>query len=58
MPGDDKEIESFTVIFIDSLLLYDNGCYIQVYLDNFAYKTVGKHMKDYLGETFFETDKD
>ena len=49
MPGDDIEFEFFTVIFIDSLLLYDNGYYIQVYLDNCAYKTVGKHMEDYLG---------
>ena len=58
MPGDDIEFEFFTVIFIDSLLLYDNGYYIQVYLDNCAYKTVGKHMEDYLGENVFEIDED
>ena len=57
VPEDDKECESFTVISIDSLLVYDNKYYLQVYLDNCAYKTncaVNKQMTDYLGENLFE----
>ena len=34
VPKDDIECESFTVISIDSLLVYDNKYYLQVYLDN------------------------
>ena len=49
---------SFTVISIDSLLVYDNSYYLQVYLDNCAYKTVGNQMIDYLDYDLFETDED
>ena len=56
-PEDDIECESFTVIFIDSLLLYKNKYYLQVYLDNCAYKIIEKQMIDYLGENPFETDE-
>ena len=49
---------SFTVISIDSLLVYDNSYYLQVYLDNCAYKTVGNQMVDYLDYDLFETDED
>ena len=49
---------SFTVISIDSLLVYDNSYYLQVYLDNCAYKTEGNQMIDYLDYDFFETDED
>ena len=48
MPEDDIVCESFTVISIDSLLLYDSKHYLQVCLDNCAYKTVNKQMTDYL----------
>ena len=54
---DDIECESFTVIFIDSLLVYKNKYYLQVYLDNCAYKIIGKQMIDYLGENPFETNE-
>ena len=54
MPEDDIECESFTVISIDSLLVYDKKYYIQVYLDNCAYKAVNKQMTDYLDENLFE----
>ena len=37
MPEDYIECESFTVIFIDSLLVYDEKYYLQVYLENYAY---------------------
>ena len=46
--------ESFTVIYIDSLLAYENKYYIQVHLDNFAYKIVNKQMTAYLDENLFE----
>ena len=54
VPEDDIECESFTIISIDSLLVYDNKYYLQVYLDNCAYKIVNKQMTDYLDENFFE----
>ena len=54
MPADDIEYESFTVIFIDSLLVYENKSYLQVYLDNCAYKIVNKQIKNYLRENAFE----
>ena len=38
--GDDIECESFAVISSDSLLVYENKCYLQVYLDNYACKIV------------------
>ena len=54
---DDAERESFTTISIDSLLVYENKCYLQVYLENCAYKTVNKQMIDYLDENLFESDE-
>ena len=38
VPGDDIECESFTVISVDSLLVYENKYELHVYLDN--YKTL------------------
>ena len=46
--------ESFTVISIDSLILYESKYYLRVYLDNCAYKIVKKQMTDYLDENLFE----
>ena len=54
VPKDDMEWESFKVTSIDSLLLYSKKDYLQVYLDNCAYKSVDKQMKDYLDENRFE----
>ena len=54
MPGDDIDYEYFTVISIDSLLVYENKYYLQVYLDNCAYKIANKEMTDYLDEHLFE----
>ena len=42
VPKDDIECESFTVISIDSLLVYNEKYYLQVYLDNCAYKIVDR----------------
>ena len=58
MPEDDIECESCTAITIDSLLVYENKYYLQVYLDNCAYKIICKRMTDYLDDNLFETDKD
>ena len=54
MLEDDIESESFTVISIDSLLVYDSKYYLQVYLDSCAYKFVNKQMIDYLDENRLE----
>ena len=54
MPKDDIECESFTVISIDSLILYKNKYYLQVHLDNCTYKIVNKQMTDYHNEKLFE----
>ena len=54
MPEDDIECESFTVSFIDSLLVYDKKYYLQVYLENCVYKIVNKQVTDYLAENIFE----
>ena len=48
VPEDDVKCECFTVISIDSLLVYGKKYYLQVYLGNCANKTVNKQMTDYL----------
>ena len=42
VPEDDMECESFRIISIDYLLVYDKKYYLQVYLYNFTYKIVNK----------------
>ena len=44
VPEDDIECESFNVISIDSLLVYENKYYLEVYSDNCAYKIVNKQI--------------
>ena len=51
---DDIECDSFSVISFDSLLVYENNYYLQVYLDNCTYKIVNKQMTDYLDKNLFE----
>ena len=46
VPKDDIEWKSFTVISIDSLLVNEKKYFLQVYLNNCAYKIVNKQMKD------------
>ena len=55
VPEDDVECESFTVIFVGSLLAKESNYYLLVYLDNFAYKIVHKQMIDHLGDNIFES---
>ena len=52
VPEDDIECESFVVISTDSLLVYKY--YLQVYLDNCAYKIVNKQMANHLDDNLFE----
>ena len=42
------------VVSIESLLVYENKYYLQVYLDNCAYKIANKQMTDYLDKNAFE----
>ena len=58
VPEDDKECESFTVISIDSLLVYENKYCLLVYLDSCPCKIIEKQMIDYHGKNPFETDED
>ena len=58
VPEDCIECESFTVVSIDSLLACKNEYYLQVHLDNRAYKIVDKKIADYLDDNLFENDKD
>ena len=46
--------ESFTVISVDSLLVYESKYYLQLYLGNCACKIVNKQMTYYIDEIFFE----
>ena len=54
VPENDIEYEPFTVISIDPLLVYEDKYYLQVYVDNCAYKIVNKQVADYLDENTFE----
>ena len=54
MSEDGKECEYFTVISVDSLFVYKNKYYLQVYLDNCAYKIANKQMTGYLDDNLFE----
>ena len=54
VPEDDIECEFFTVISIDSLLVYENKYYLQVCLDNWAYKIANKQITDYFDNSLFE----
>ena len=56
MQENDTECESFTVISVGSLLVYDNKRYLQVHLDNCAYKIENKQMTDYVDKNLFEDE--
>ena len=57
MPEDVVEYKSFTIISIDSLLVYESKYYLQVYFDNCAHKIVSTEMIDYLDDNLFESDE-
>ena len=54
VPEDDIGCESFTVISIGSLLVCENKYYLQIYLDNGAYKITDKKITDYLDDNLCE----
>ena len=54
---DGAECKSFAIIFIDSLLVYENKNYLQLYLDNCAYKILNTQMIDYLDDNLLEFDE-
>ena len=54
IPEDYIEYEYFIVISIDSLLLYNNIYYLQLYLDNCVCKILNKQMTDYFDKNLFE----
>ena len=51
---DDTECEFFTVISIDSLLVYENKYHLQLYFDNCAYKIINNKWQIILMEIFFK----
>ena len=57
VPEGGVECESFSIIFIDSLLVYENKYYLQVYVHNCNYKIVNTQVIDYLHDNFFESDE-
>ena len=57
VPEDDIECESFTVIFIDSLLVYKGKYYLQVYLDSFPHRVIDNQVIDHLADNLIETDE-
>ena len=56
MSEDCVKCESFTIISIHSLLIYENKYYLEVYIDNCAYKIVNSQIVDYLNDIDFESD--
>ena len=48
MPEHDIECESFTVIYIVSSLVYGSKYYLQVHLENCAYRFANKQITNYL----------
>ena len=49
--------ESFAIISIDSLLVYEIEYYWQVCLDKYTYKILNAQMVDYFGHNSHELDK-
>ena len=58
VPEDGAECEFFIIFFIDSLLGYENKYYLQIYLEDCAYKIVDKQIIDCLDDNRFESYKD
>ena len=54
MPEDHVKYESFTVIYIEFLLVYNSKYYLQAYLDNCAYEFANRQLIDCLDENAFE----
>lgn len=50
---DGAECKSFIIIATNSLLVFENKHYLQVYLDNCVYKIVNMQMAKYLDDNHF-----
>ena len=50
------DCESFTLISIDSLIVYGNKYCLQIHIDNCVSKIANSQMVDYLGNNSFESD--
>ena len=50
------ECLSFTITSIDSLLIFENKYYLQIYLNNCAYKSLDKQMTDYLDDLLLSSN--
>ena len=57
VPEDVIKCHSVTIISVDFLFIFENKYYLQVYLDNCAYKIINTNMVDYLDDNLFESDK-
>ena len=57
VPEDGIKCESFTVIYIHSLLVYESKYFLQLFLESCAYKIIDRRIIDYLGENLFASDK-
>ena len=57
VPEDGAECEIFTTVSTDFLLVSENKYYLQVYLDNCAYKIENTEVVHYLDYNLFESDK-
>ena len=53
MPEDGIKCELFTVISIDSLLMYETKYYLEIFIGNKAYKIENKKMTGYLDGNLF-----
>ena len=51
------ESESFTIIYINSVLVYKNKYYLQLYLVNCAYEIFDEQMIGYLDNNLFDSGK-
>ena len=57
VPKDGVECESITIISISFWLVYVKKYYLQVYINNCAYKVVNTQIAYYLDDNLFETDE-
>ena len=56
MPEDVVECECFMIIFLDSLIDYENKYYLPVYLDENIYRILDKEIINYLDDNIFNFD--
>ena len=57
VPEDGVKCKFFCIISIDTLFVYKNKYYLEVYLEKCAYKIVDKQMIGYLDANLFNSDE-